>query len=81
MTMRLSKKRAQGPPRSGTTERSREESEPFFRSLLVNAPDVTCVVDENATITYVSPNVQRVLGFGPEDVVVGTSALEGGTST
>lgn len=46
-----------------------KEREERFRSLIENSHDVMVVVDERGTITYVSPSVQRVLGYAPEEVV------------
>jgi diguanylate cyclase (GGDEF)-like protein/PAS domain S-box-containing protein len=46
-----------------------EESEARFRSLVQHASDVVIVLDDNLTMTYVSPSVGRVLGHAPEDLM------------
>jgi PAS domain S-box-containing protein len=38
-----------------------------FRSLLDNALDIIAVVEAHGNIRYVSPSVERVLGYTPED--------------
>lgn len=45
-----------------------------FRSLVQDMSDVIAVFDAGATINYISPSVQRVLGFHPEEQI-GTSSL------
>ena len=50
------------------------ENEARFRSLVQNASDLIMVVDEQLTVTYVSPSVARVLGFEVDDLV-GDSGL------
>ena len=42
------------------------KSEERFRSLVQNASDVTAVLDEHGALTYLSPSVERVLGYAPE---------------
>lgn len=46
-----------------------EESEARFRSLVQHASDVVIVLDDDLTMTYVSPSVARVLGHAPEDLM------------
>ena len=45
------------------------QSEERFRSLIQNSSDVIMICDENGTVNYVSPAVERVLGYKPEDFV------------
>ncbi len=45
-----------------------------FRSLVQDMSDVIAVFDAGATINYISPSIQRVLGFHPEEQI-GTSSL------
>jgi PAS domain S-box-containing protein len=56
------------------TERKRVEqvlrqSEEYFRALTENALDLTAVLDPDSTIRYLSPSIQRVLGFTPAELV------------
>lgn len=44
-------------------------SEGRYRALVQNSNDVFAVVDQNEFITYVSPNVTRLLGFSPGDLI------------
>jgi diguanylate cyclase (GGDEF)-like protein/PAS domain S-box-containing protein len=44
----------------------RRKSEERFRSLIQNSSDVIMVLGTDGVPTYVSPSVQRVLGYAPE---------------
>lgn len=48
-------------------------SEGRYRSLIQNSNDIFAVVDRDNRLTYVSPNVERLLGFSPSDLI-GTDA-------
>jgi len=57
-----------------TTERKKVEqalrqSEERFRSLIENALDIIMILEINGTISYVSPSVAKVLGYGVTDLV------------
>ena len=45
------------------------KSEEHFRTLIENGSDYIMIVDEAATITYVGPSVQRLLGYAPESMI------------
>lgn len=49
--------------------RELQSSEEHFRSLIENASDIIMVVDRRGPIRYVSPAVERVLGFLPADLI------------
>ncbi|HEV7803499.1 MAG TPA: response regulator [Burkholderiales bacterium] len=44
-------------------------SEAHFRSLIEYASDAVMVLDAELNVRYVSPSVQRVLGFAPDEVI------------
>jgi len=46
-------------------EKKLEISESRYRSLIANIPDVTWSVDEEDQIIFVSPNVEKILGYTP----------------
>jgi len=48
-------------------EQALQSSEEHFRSLIENAHDVITIVDEQGTIHYASPSLERVLGYSPRD--------------
>jgi PAS domain S-box-containing protein len=57
-----------------TTERKKVEqamrhSEQRFRSLIENALDVIMILEVNGTIGYVSPSVEKVLGYSVVDLL------------
>ena len=57
-----------------TTERKRieerlRESEGRFRALIQNALDIIMVTDADGTIRYMSPSVERTLGYRPEEML------------
>ena len=56
------------------TERERAEpllrqSEDRFRTLVETSPDWIWEVDANCVYTYVSPRVEDLLGYAPEEVL------------
>ncbi|MEA2432585.1 MAG: two-component system, cell cycle sensor histidine kinase and response regulator CckA [Actinomycetota bacterium] len=51
------------------------ESEARFRSLVQNSRDVIAVIDVAGMCTYISPGVQDISGFTPEEII-GTSGFE-----
>jgi two-component system, cell cycle sensor histidine kinase and response regulator CckA len=51
------------------TEAALRSSEEHFRSLIENASDIVTVVGENGVFRYASPSVERVLGYGPSDLL------------
>ncbi len=55
--------------------RELERSEQRFRSLLENALDIIMVIGLDGAVSYSSPSVERVLGYGP-DQLTGTRAFD-----
>src|SRR5947207_8410430 len=51
------------------TEAALRSSEEHFRSLIENASDIVTVGGENGVFRYASPSVERVLGYGPSDLL------------
>ncbi|HKJ27283.1 MAG TPA: PAS domain S-box protein, partial [Anaerolineales bacterium] len=44
------------------------KSEKRFRALTENSSDITIIVDENKTIKYISPSIQHISGYNPEEL-------------
>ncbi|MDI9569116.1 MAG: PAS domain S-box protein [Pseudomonadota bacterium] len=62
------------------TERKRMEEalrkrEEYFRELVENISDIIVTMDKGGTITYVSPSVERIAGYRPDELV-GASFLD-----
>jgi diguanylate cyclase (GGDEF)-like protein/PAS domain S-box-containing protein len=58
-----------------SAERSLERRETYYRSLLDATGEVIAVVEVDSTIRYLNPAVQRVLGYGQEELI-GAQALD-----
>jgi diguanylate cyclase (GGDEF)-like protein/PAS domain S-box-containing protein len=50
-------------------ERALRASEGRFRSLVQRASDLTIVTDDQGVVTYVSPAVEALVGYRPDDVL------------
>jgi two-component system, cell cycle sensor histidine kinase and response regulator CckA len=50
-------------------------SESRFRALMEHAVDITAIVDADSVLLYVSPSVERILGYEPAELV-GTTSLD-----
>ena len=57
------------------TEEALRESEARFHALVQNALDIVMVTDAQGTLRYISPSVERVLGYRSEEMV-GTSTAD-----
>ncbi len=51
-----------------TEDLLRRQSEARFSSLVQNSSDVVITVDADTTVKYISPSVERVLGYGPAEL-------------
>ena len=50
-------------------ERALRESEARFRAVTENALDIIAVMDEEGCVAYLSPSVEAVLGYAPEELL------------
>ena len=50
-------------------EEELKRSEEYFRSLIEDASDVIVTINEEGLVNYVSPSIERVLGYKAEEVV------------
>ena len=50
-------------------EKSLEDSEAKYKAMIANIQDVIAIVDKNGTITYKSPNIYRLFGWKPEELI------------
>jgi PAS domain S-box-containing protein len=50
-------------------------SEEYYRAITENASDILFITDERATITYVTPSVERITGYRPDELL-GTSTYD-----
>ncbi len=56
-------------------EEALREREENFRALIENSMDISLITNADLTVRYVSPSLERALGYKPDEVV-GRSALE-----
>jgi len=54
--------------RQKTAEEELARSELYFRSLIENAVDITAILAPEGHLRYVSPSVERILGYKPGDI-------------
>src|SRR4028119_1250878 len=59
----------------GRAREAHPHSERRFHALAENALDIVMVTDPDGTISYLSPSVERVLAYTPEEVL-GTNTAE-----
>ena len=52
-----------------TERRERERELERSRRIIENSTDIATVIDRSGTITYVSPAVERVLGYEPDELI------------
>jgi PAS domain S-box-containing protein/putative nucleotidyltransferase with HDIG domain len=51
------------------TEQAMRDSEARFRALIENGSDIITILDKDAKIRYLSPSIQRLQGYRPEEVI------------
>lgn len=51
------------------TEDCLQQSEARFRGFVENSSDLVFALDRHATLTYLSPNVTRILGYNPSQLL------------
>jgi PAS domain S-box-containing protein len=54
---------------TASAQEALRHSERLFRALIENSSDGKLLVDKERTIVYASPAVQRMLGYGPDELV------------
>ena len=50
-------------------EKELRDSEERYRSLVENISEIVYSLDENAVVTYVSPNIESVSGYSPSEII------------
>lgn len=53
----------------------RRLAEDRFRLLVQHSSDITMIVEPDGTVRYVSPSIERILGYSPEDLL-GTNGFD-----
>lgn len=56
-------------------EQKYKESEESYLSLISNIPEVSWIVDNRGKTTFISPNVEKVLGYSSEEIIDDTTGL------
>jgi diguanylate cyclase (GGDEF)-like protein/PAS domain S-box-containing protein len=59
----------------GSAAAQLRESEAYFRSMVENARDVIHVINPDRTTRYITPSIQRLLGWDPDELI-GRSVME-----
>ena len=61
--------RIQNAVKQYRAEREIEETRKWYRMILEHSSDYVMIVDEMGEVSYVSPAIERVLGYEPDDVI------------
>ena len=56
---------------SKATKQALREADERYRNLVHNIPDVVWMVDEQQQMTFISPNVEKILGISPDNLYRG----------
>ncbi|MGE5401233.1 MAG: PAS domain S-box protein [Ignavibacteriales bacterium] len=51
------------------TEEKLRKSEEYFRSLIENSLDVKSILDSEGMFLYISPSINKMLGYDPEELI------------
>lgn len=57
-------------------QRQFNTGEKYFQALIQNTSDIIMVLDEAGNTTFISPSVQRILGYTPEELMGKDSLLQ-----
>ena len=49
------------------------ESEARFRSMIENSTDLICLLNQDTTIRYINPSIERLLGYSSDMIVEGSA--------
>jgi two-component system cell cycle sensor histidine kinase/response regulator CckA len=65
---RIAERTAELQAANRATEQALRDSEARFRALIENAFDITAISDGEGVLRYVSPSVERILGYEPHEL-------------
>jgi two-component system cell cycle sensor histidine kinase/response regulator CckA len=65
---RVAERTAELQAANRATEQALRDSEARFRAVIENAFDITAITDGDGVIRYVSPSVERILGYAPQEL-------------
>ena len=57
------------------TRSAQQRSEAKFRRILSNQPDISWTADERGRMTYISPKVEKTLGYSNQEIYAGGTRL------
>src|SRR5882757_8194166 len=65
---RVAERTAELQAANRATEMALRDSEARFRAVIENAFDITAIADGDGVLRYVSPSVERILGFASKEL-------------
>jgi len=51
------------------TRKALKKSEEFFKGVIENTSDIILIVNKIGTFKYVSPSVENILGYRPDELI------------